>query len=263
MPSPDRAANVSGAVALGLLQGPTELLPVSSSAHTRLAPWLLGRPWPHGDDEQRKAFEVALHLGAGAALAIDMREELLERSRTASLGQWFALVLSVLPAMLAGALLKAPIERRLGGPRSIAAGLVLGSLAMAYADGREIDRPRHFSELGPADGLAVGVAQAFALIPGVSRNGATLAAARLRGFSREDSQAISWGIALPVILGAGALKAGDLRRGGGAAAGGGAAFLSTLASARLLRRRGRALLPYAVYRCLLAIAVLARLARRP
>ncbi len=263
MPNPDRAAQTQRAIALGLLQGPTELLPVSSSAHTRLVPWLLGSPWPRGEDEQRKAFEVALHLGAGAALAIDMREELLERSRTASIGQWFALGLSVLPAVLAGALLKGPIERRLGGPRSIAAGLVLGSLAMAYADGRAIDSPRHFSELGPADGLAVGLAQALALIPGVSRNGATLSAARLRGFSREDSQAISWGIALPVILGAGALKAGDLRHGAGAAAGGAAAFGSTLVAARLLRRRGRALLPYAVYRCLLAICVLARLARRP
>ena len=241
MPSPERVADAQRAILLGLLQGPTELLPISSSAHTRLLPWLLGAPWRSGDAEAHKAFEVALHLGAGAALAIDMRSELVERAAEADGGQWAALLLAILPAVLAGGLLKGPIERRLGGPRSIAAGLVLGSAAMVYADTRGARaHGRHFSELGPIDGLAVGVGQALALIPGVSRNGATLSAARLRGFSREDSQAISWGVALPVILGAGALKAGDLRRGDGVVAGAAAAFGSTLAAARALRRRAAA-----------------------
>ncbi len=130
---------------------------------------------------------------------------------------------------------------------------------MAVADAAP-DRPaRHFAELGPADGLAIGLAQACALMPGVSRNGATLAAARARGFSRDASQAISWTVGLPVMLGAGALKAGDLDADAETVLGGLSAFLSTLVFARLLRRHGRRLLPFAIYRCALAALVLRRL----
>ena len=72
------AVSIREAVALGALQGPTELLPVSSSAHTTLIPWLAGWSYAELDPELRKSFEVALHAGAGAALAIDMRAELIE-----------------------------------------------------------------------------------------------------------------------------------------------------------------------------------------
>ena len=150
--------------------------------------------------------------------------------------------LSLAPPAIAGYLLEQPIERRLGGPCSIAIGLVAGAIAMALADVRP--GRRREADAGPRDGLALGVAQAIALIPGVSRSGATLTAARGRGFAREDAVALSWHAALPVILGAGALKAWRLRRRGlpdGArptlAAGAGSAFVSTLVSARLLRRR--------------------------
>ena len=115
----------------------------------------------------------------------------------------------------------------------------------------------------------LGLAQALALIPGVSRYGATLTAARARGFARGDARTLSWHAALPVILGASALEGARLLRrrprcGGGAALASGAssAFLSTLVSARVLRRPRRAqgsLLPYALYRCVLAALVAARL----
>ncbi len=146
---------------------------------------------------------------------------------------------------------------------SIAVCLIAGGVAMALADSNP-RASRRFSDAGPRDGMALGLAQAVALIPGVSRNGATLTAARARGFARGDAQALSWHAALPVILGASAL---ELRRLGGAratpeqrralASGAGAAFLSTLLSARLLRRapRGRALLPFALYRAALALVV--------
>jgi undecaprenyl-diphosphatase len=259
------------AVALGLLHGPAELLPVSSSAHTTLIPWLLG--WPYGelDDELRKAFEVALHAGAGAALAIAMRKELrhaLEQMNSRRVG---VLALALAPATLTGYLLGDTIERRLGGPRSIAVGLLTGSVAMAAADvraGRRKAVQRTSEDAGPGDGLTLGLAQASALVPGVSRNGATLSAGRARGFSRTGAQKLSWEAGLPVILGACLLKGLRLRRAGvprehGAAlaAGGGAAFLSTLVSARALRRGtrdGRSLLPYSLYRCLLAALVIAR-----
>jgi undecaprenyl-diphosphatase len=256
------------AAALGFVQGPTELLPVSSSAHTTLIPLLLGWPYATLDGELRKSFEVALHAGAGAALAIDMRGELVAAARELDRRRVVTVVLSLAPAAIAGLALGPAIERRLGGPCSIAAGLAGGGIAMAVADARQGPGGRSHDEAGAADGLALGVAQAVALVPGVSRYGATLTAARARGFARADSRSLSWHAALPVMLGASALKGLQLTRDrlpSGTAialgAGAGSAFVSTLLSARLLRRRARAprsLLPYSLYRCLLAALVVAR-----
>jgi undecaprenyl-diphosphatase len=136
---------------------------------------------------------------------------------------------------------------------------------MALAD-RRPSVERSCREAGPRDGLALGLAQALALIPGVSRSGATLTAARARGFGRGAAHALAWDAALPVLLGASVLEAARLARSGaaldGAAAVGGAtAFVSTLASARLLARRPQALLPYAVYRLALAGLLLGRWGR--
>jgi undecaprenyl-diphosphatase len=264
-----RRARLRHAVVLGLLQGPTELLPVSSSAHTTLIPRLAG--WSHAelDPELRKSFEVALHAGAGAALAIDMRTELIGAARTLDKRRAAMIGLSLAPPALAGYVLERPIERHLGGPCSIAAGLIAGAIAMALADLRPGRGARHQQEAGPGDGLALGLAQTAALAPGVSRNGATLTVARARGFMREDAQALSWHAALPVILGAVTLKGWRLLRGGVPdgtwpvlAAGAGGAFVSTAASARLLRRpavSARGLLPYAVYRCTIAAIAIVRL----
>lgn len=268
---PDRSPlPLRHAVALGLLQGPTELLPVSSSAHTALIPWLAGWSYTELDGELRKAFEVALHTGAAFALAIDMRTELLEAAADFDRRQGAVVALSLAPPAVTGYALRAFIERRLGGPRSIAAALAAGGLAMALADVRCARAHRRLEDAGARDGLALGLAQAVALIPGVSRSGATLTAARARGFARGDAQALSWRAALPVILAASTLGVhrlvrtgapGDARR--ALAAGAGTAFLSTWASARLLRRapRGRSLLPWSIYRCMLALVVVRRLRR--
>jgi undecaprenyl-diphosphatase len=260
------------AAALGLLHGPTELLPISSSAHTTLIPWLAGWPYARLAGQRRKAFEVALHAGAGAALAISLRRELLHDAAALDIRRAGVIALALAPPAIAGYLLERPIERRLGGPRSIAAGLTVGALAMALADGREAvhrDEPVRTQEQATArDGLALGLAQAAALLPGVSRNGATLTAARARGFGRGAAQALSWHAGLPVIAGASVLKGARLRRRGvtreerlthltGAAS----AFLSTLVGARLLRRRlreGQRLWPFALYRSLLAALVVWR-----
>jgi undecaprenyl-diphosphatase len=257
------------ALVLGLLQGPTELLPVSSSGHTSLIPFLAGWPYAELDDELRKSFELALHAGAGLALAIDMRSELSAAAANLSGRRIAVIALSLAPPAIAGLTLRPAIERRLGGPRSIAVGLAAGGLAMALADARPGPGERSEQNAGALDGLVLGLAQALALIPGVSRYGATLTAARARGFARGDARTLSWHAALPVILGASALEGARLLRrrprcGGGAALASGAssAFLSTLVSARVLRRPRRAqgsLLPYALYRCVLAALVAARL----
>ena len=264
MPRAEPALPLRHAVALGLLQGPTELLPVSSSAHTTLLPWLAGWPYASLDGEQRKSFEVALHGGAAVALALSLLGELRAAAPPAGPSTAATLALSLAPAALTGLVLGGAIERRLGGPRAIAAGLVAGALAMTLAD-RRAGGERAGADAGPADGLALGVAQAAALMPGVSRNGATLTAARARGFERGGAQMLSWQSGLPVMLAAVALQgARAMRRGippssrAAFAAGTAAAFASTALSARLLRggrRAGRRLAPYAAYRCLLAAVV--------
>jgi undecaprenyl-diphosphatase len=259
---------VRRAVALGIVQGPAELLPVSSSAHIVLVPWLAGWDWDAIDPELRKSFEVALHAGAAAALLIGQRQEILDQLRAFDGPRAAVLTLSFLPAAIVAYVLERPIERRLGGPRATAYGLLAGAAAMLVADTRP--QRRGHGEATPADGLALGLAQATALAPGVSRNGVTLAAARWRRFSRDQANLLSRTIALPIIVAATALKGARLARRGTTpelrrtlAVGAAASFASTLASQRLigLVERDRALWPYAAYRAGLAGVVLLKLRR--
>jgi undecaprenyl-diphosphatase len=254
------------AIALGIVQGPAELLPVSSSAHIVLVPWLAGWDWQAIDPEVRKSFEVALHTGAAAALLIGQRRAILEELREFDGHRALLLGLSFLPAAIVGYTLERPIERHLGGPRATAYGLLAGAAAMLLADTRP--QRRGGGEATAADGLALGIAQAAALAPGVSRNGVTLAAARWRRFTRDQANLLSRTIALPIVVGATALKGARLARRGttpelrrALAVGIGASFASTLASQRLLRlvEGDRALWPYAAYRGALAAAVLVKL----
>jgi undecaprenyl-diphosphatase len=256
------------AVALGIVQGPAELLPVSSSAHIVLVPWLAGWDWETIDPELRKSFEVALHTGAAAALLIGQRRLIGEELRGFNGRRALLLGLSFLPAAVVGYTLERPIEQRLGGPRTTAYGLLAGAAAMLVADTRPQRRGR--GDATAADGLALGLAQAAALAPGVSRNGITLAAARWRCFSRDQANLLSRTVALPIIVGATLLKGVRLSRRGvppglrrSMALGVAASFASTLASQRLigLVERDRALWPYAAYRAGLAATVLARLRR--
>jgi undecaprenyl-diphosphatase len=243
-------------VALGLLHGPAELLPISSSGHVTLVPWLLG--WDHVelDGEVRKAFEVALHAGTAAALPIVLRNELRRAS-------WRFVAVASAPPAVVGYTLERAIKRHLGTPRTVAAGLIAGALAMALADRRP--ERREAADAGATDALWLGAAQACALVPGVSRNGATLAAARWRGFTRGSAARLSWQVAPAPIAGATALEALRVHHRVRAlrapfAAGAAAAFGSTLAASRLIAR-DRPLLPIALYRIGLAAAVLQRVKR--
>jgi undecaprenyl-diphosphatase len=259
----------SRAILLGAVQGPTELLPVSSSAHLTLVPWFLGWDDRQNDPELEKTFEVSLHAGAAAALLVGQRRVIIEELRSFDTRRAAVLALSFLPPALCGLAFERPIERRLGGPLSTALGLLAGSAAMVAADRQPQARDRGHAT--PLDGLALGLAQAAAFAPGVSRNGATLTAARWRGFSRQHSNMLSRTVALPVIVAAGLRKGVRMRRRVLApgqrtafAAGTAASFASTLASQALIRlvERDSALWPYAAYRAGVASAVLARLWRR-
>jgi undecaprenyl-diphosphatase len=247
MPSSSSGLRLREAVALGLLHGPAELLPISSSGHVTVVPWLLGWDYPALEAEERKAFEVALHAGTAVALAIALRGELRLNS---------LVVLSAAPPAAAGYLLERPIKRHLGTPLTVAVGLLAGALAMALAD--RVPERREATDAGAPDALWLGLAQACALFPGVSRNGATLAVARWRGFGRGDAARLSWQVALAPIAGATVLEALRVRRvGASVAAGAAAAFVSTLASRRLLHQP-RPLRAFAMYRCGLAAVILAR-----
>ena len=246
-------------MALGLAHGPTELLPISSSAHTILIPWLAGWPYVELDPELRKSFEVALHAGTAAALLVDLARVESHPGLSAVLDRLMALrggadgteraagaysrpgaatddgphprplafpprqalliALSFIPPAVVGFTFEQPLQRRLSGLPTIVVGLLAGAAAMALADARPADGVRTLHEAGAADGLLLGLAQTCALVPGVSRSGAVLSAARARGFSRVDSQTLARRTGLPVILGAGALKTGRLLQRGPAAGG--------------------------------------------
>jgi undecaprenyl-diphosphatase len=247
---------LSHAVALGAIHGPAELVPVSSSAHVALVPALLGWPYAALPGDVRKAFEVALHAGTLAGLLV-----LVPRSTLS-----FAL-LSAAPAALTAFALERPIEERLGGVRATTAGLVAGSALLLAADARAGRVPRRTGDQATrADALVIGLAQAAALWPGLSRLGVTVAAARLRGFDRATAFTFGRQAGLPIVAGATGLKAWRLARRGldrdlraPFAAGAAAALASTLAAAPL--RRSTAVAPVAAERLALAAAALIRLRR--
>jgi undecaprenyl-diphosphatase len=268
-PGPRSHRPLLQALGLGLMHGPAELLPISSSGHVALVPWLLDPQDKHRDDpELEKTFEVALHAGTVVALLLTQHREAQEVLRAAPWRTTRLLALSFAPPALVGYFLEHPIERYLGTPGSIAAGLIAGSAAMVLAD--RSPQQRTAPEANTQDAIWLGVAQACALIPGVSRNGATLIAARYRRFKRPDAERLSRYVALPVITAASGLKCARFLQHGlpaGArlpfAVGVGASFASTLASTRLIAtvERDAPLWPYAAYRTALGATVLHRLWR--
>ena len=192
-----------------------------------------------------RSFDVFLHAGTAAALAIALPLPRPSVRAAATLA----------PAALAGLLLERPIEARVGRT-AVAAGQLAGGLGLILVD-RAPERRRE-SGATTRDALLIGIAQACALVPGVSRNGATLTAARLLGFRRPDASRMSRDAALPVILGATALKLARLREappGPAHAAGFAAAFASTLAAARLIPAIDRlpSHAPFGVYRIALGL----------
>lgn len=188
-----------------------------------------------GSDD--KAFEVALHAGTAAALLIA-----LQPPRPTRLA-----VVTLAPAALAGFALQGPIERRLGA-RAVAVGQVAGGIGLLLAD--RCPERRAEPDVTARDALLIGIAQACALVPGVSRNGATITAARLLGFRRGAASRMSRDAALPVIAGATALKLRDMPRGRAHLAGMAAAFASSLAAARLAPHIDRlpTYAPFGLYR---------------
>ncbi|MCL6647806.1 MAG: undecaprenyl-diphosphatase UppP [Chloroflexi bacterium] len=200
------------AAALGILQGLTEFLPISSSGHLVLAHTLLG--WQTEND---LTFDVALHLGTLAAvltyfareifqLVVATVRSLLRRSFADPLARLgLCLIVGTLPGVVAGVLLESAAERAFRDPRLVALMLLLFSGVMWLAE-RLASQKRSLVSLRLMDALVVGAAQAVALVPGVSRSGITISAGLVRGIARADAARFSFLLAAPITAGAAVLQ---------------------------------------------------------
>ncbi len=256
------------ATLLALLQGVTEFLPISSSAHLILLPALTG--W----SDQGLAFDVAVHVGSLTAVVAYFRRELagMTRDWLASLRRreavgesrlaW-AVLWGTVPVGLAGLLLKDVVEAQLRGPLVIAAATIVFALALWGADaGHRGRRDEH--ALRWRDVAVIGLAQAVALIPGTSRSGITMTAGLLVGLSREAAARFSFLLAIPVIVLAGGLKGVDLVTAPhpvdwgaiavGTAVSAVSAYVCIAAFLAAIQRIG--MLPFVVYRLILGAALL-------
>lgn len=201
-------------VVLAIVQGVTEFLPVSSSAHLVLVPVLTG--WP----DQGLAFDVALHVGSLVAVLWYFRHDLLHMSRgfVQSLVQrrlnqngrlaW-AVLLGTIPVGLAGLLLNDVVSTYLRSPVVLAVGMIVFGLLLWWAD-RLPNRARTVDEMRWRDVVIVACAQALALIPGTSRSGITLTAGLVAGLNREAAARFSFLLSIPVIVLAGGLETIEL-----------------------------------------------------
>lgn len=262
------------AAVLGLTQGLSEFIPISSSGHLILVPWAFGWDEIYCAKEGNKAFDVALHLGTFVGAAAYLRRDLwsLIRAWFASVAaravrtpeerlSWF-LVLSTIPAALLGALFEDTINARLGQPWQIAVLLAVFGVILWAVD-RAAPQRTHYREMTARQAVAMGAGQALALAPGVSRSGGTITAGRALGLDRDAAARFSFLMSLPIILGAmlySALQLDDSVEIGvlPAVVGIGFSAVSGLAAVwavlTLVRKRGYGV--FAVYRVAVAAAVL-------
>lgn len=253
-------------VVLSLVQGVTEFLPISSSAHLILVPVLTG--WP----DQGLAFDVAVHAGTLVAVVWYFRHELwrMTLSGCGSLvGRWDAdaklawlVVVGTIPVVVAGLLGKSFIENELRSPLVIATTAVLFGVLLLWADLRGARR-REEASIGWRDAVLVGLAQAVALIPGTSRSGITMTAGLMLGLTREAAARFSFLLSVPTLLASCTLVTRDLVRtpepvdwlvlGMGAVLAGVSAYACIHFFIKLLSRTG--MLPYVIYRVLLGLVL--------
>ncbi len=187
------------AIILGIVQGITEFLPVSSTAHLILFPWFFG--WK--GDLNTLTFDVALHAGTLLALIAcfwrDWIEIFLNDRKLLML-----LIIATLPAGIAGVLLNDIVESTLRSPLIIVITLIIVGVVMLISE--RAKKGRVIKDITLSDALIIGIAQAIALIPGVSRSGITISAGLFRGLERDASARFSFILSTPVILGAAILE---------------------------------------------------------
>lgn len=200
------------AAVLGAVQGLTEFLPISSSGHLILVPWLLG--W----SDPGLTFDLALHLGTSLALLVYFWRDWAALTRAVLAGvtdgqarrdpRWglaWLLALGCIPAGVVGLLFEDVIERNARQPVMIAALLIVFGIVL-YAADRLSSRSRPLEKVGLGDAIVVGCAQAVALLPGVSRSGITLTAGLFRGLEREAAARFSFLLSAPITIAAATFK---------------------------------------------------------
>jgi undecaprenyl-diphosphatase len=263
------------AIVLGLVQGLSEFLPISSSGHLLLVPWLFG--WDDFESaDVEKAFDVALHLGTVVAAIFYFRKDLVvyvregvrlvvnrQRPTTPEGRLAWLLVLSTVPAAVVGAFLESWIDEQLGKPVIIAISLIVFGLALGWAD--RSTGQRDLEGYGARDAVLVGAAQALALNPGTSRSGITITAARRLGFNRDAAARLSFLMMIPVTGGAIVFKLTKLVNDGipdgllapmivGIVTSGISGWLAVWGTLRLVRTRS--FNPFVIYRLGLGLLVL-------
>ena len=250
------------ALILGAVQGLTEFLPISSSAHLILVPWLFG--W----DDPGLAFDVALHLGSLLALLVYYRREWLDlvlsiiRPERSSRMLLILLIVASVPGAVVGLLLEKRAETTFRDHKAII-GLTLAIMGIVLWIADVIGRNRKkIGQLYLGDAILIGVSQALAIIPGVSRSGATITMGRLLGIERQDAANFSFLMATPIIAGAGLHEMPKIMHAGidGVLIAGfvSSAVFSLLAIAALVGFvRTRTYQPFAWYRIAIGIFVIA------
>jgi len=206
------------AIVFGAVQGLTEFLPVSSTAHLILLPWFMG--WP----DPGLAFDVALHLGTLVALLIYFRADwialiasalgiLRGRTQTPNARMAILIIAATIPGAAAGALFEHKVEDALRAPQLIAVMLIVMALVLVAAEivGR---RKKTLDDISWGDAITVGVAQAFAIVPGVSRSGSTISAGLFLSMKRDTAARFSFYLSAPIIAGAVGKKIIDILKSG-------------------------------------------------
>jgi len=256
------------AIVLGIIQGLSEFLPISSSAHLTLAPWLLG--W----EDPGLAFDVALHLGTLIAVLWYFRMEWLTlikaafgivttgRVETPEKRRVIYLIIATIPGAIGGYLLQSKAESAFRSPQLIAITLIIMGILLWVTD-KFVDQRRVLGEMRWLDSLLIGLAQVIALIPGVSRSGGTITTARGLRFDRESAAEFSFLMSMPIIAGAVVLEGPKaLAHGGitnelmsGVAAAAISGWLAISILMRFVSKHSYGI--FAFYRIALGIAVLA------
>lgn len=263
------------AIVLGIVQGLTEFLPVSSSGHLILVPWLFDWTELTSNPELNRTFDVAMHIGTFVGAVAYFRADIARFAGAAGRSlrkrsvdepderlAWL-LVVSSVPAALVGLVLDSTVEQYLGAEWLIGMMLVVFGIVLYWAD--HLPGEKGEADFGLRQALLMGAAQALALQPGVSRSGATISMGRRLGFCRDTAARLSFLMSLPIIGGVGLYKGLGVVAGDGIPAGFGTAFAWGMASSgitgflavwAILRLvRTRSFLPFVVYRVLLGTAV--------
>lgn len=261
------------AIALGITQGLSEFLPISSSGHLRLVPWLFGWDDFAGRAPLEKTFDVALHLGTLIGAIAYFRKDVIRYARaglrrdardTSDGRLAWLLVASTIPAAITGALFADVIEDKTGYIWLIATMLIAFGVALGWADRRTGERG--IEDVRLRDALLMGAGQAVALQPGVSRSGVTMTAGLLGGLGRDGAARFAFLMSLPITAGALLFKGVEVAADGGVPDGFAAPFvwgvvasgitgwLAVWGTLRLIRTRTFA--PFVLYRVVVGVGVL-------